>query len=203
MTRTLWLFTDGGATMRGDKTFYGSFGFAIFEEIHNSFVRVSAGGGYEPHTTVPRMEFEGGIKGLETLEGLITEDDGRCELYIVMDALNTVESINAWHRNWMKQSTPDGTWMRKDIKTKRMEPVLNQDLLKVLISGVNKLKLQHYVKVMHINSHIERKGFNECYKYFMDKNNMILTKEGFQTLIRCNEIVDKIVIDTRRKHHVA
>lgn len=194
MKKEFWIFVDGGAKPLPDKTFHGSYGYIITEAaIEGELTEIKRGGNYFRQTTAPRMELMSVAHALTYINSYIGNDDeiNGGEIYIVADSKNTVMTLTKWIFNWIK-NMKDNILYRKD-KTKKLAPVLNQDVVVTAFNLAGALSKRFTIKFLHINSHIKPDEMEETYMKFQDFNNMAIGKRDFSLLVKMNEEVDKLV----------
>jgi ribonuclease HI len=97
--------------------------------------------GSEPHTTNNRMELTAAVKGLEALKE-------PCDVEIVTDSEYVKNGITSWILGWKSNG-----W-----KTKRKQPVVNQDLWEALDTA----RARHRVQWEWTRGHASHEDNNRC-----------------------------------------
>lgn len=169
------VFTDGSSLIKGEH--YESSSAAIICVDGNRYY--SCG-----------MFHEGGTNSKGEVYGIQLAYDKLHELFkpeeltdvsIISDSEYVVKSIKSWVYNWSKNGWK--TAKGEDVKFKDVFSHLYETYLNKKIRNKN-------IKVCHINSHIKK--IDKARRQFQAKNDIDISKEDFETLVKYNEEVDKL-----------
>ena len=105
--------------------------------------------GYEAETTNNRMELTAATEALKLLKE-------SCEVKLYSDSAYLV---NGFNQNWVEN------WQKNNWKNSKKEPVLNQDLWKILIE----LGEKHKITWIKVKGHSDNEKNNRCDKLATDE----------------------------------
>ena len=186
----IWIVADGGSNIIDPKDTFGSWGYIMLKESGEGLDFITKESKYCTNTTTPRMEFTAVLEALRFLNELGPDT---CDIYFIVDADNTRLTLEQWYFKWRRNAV-DGEWRRN-----KKDPVLNQDLIKLIVDYVEGMKKNNYVKFLHIRSHVTEGEKDAAYQKFMMTNGITISYNTFNILLKLNETVDKMCTGTMKR----
>lgn len=145
---SLVCFTDGSAIKNGSPNARASYSVVWPEHPHMN-VAVSI----PPPCTNNRGEFSGAIRALQQADELDPLKEHKLVIYT--DSMLLVNSLTKWISKWIKNG-----WVKSDGSE-----VLNKDLLKLLVDGMEKRK----VDFVHVKAHTKAMTFEAINNRLADR----------------------------------
>lgn len=157
-TNTIYIYTDGGCINNGKKNAKGAYAVYLTDDKTSQLYKFNTAKKLEDEPTNQKAE----LLAVQTAFEIVVnhkEDFQGMNIVIVTDSMYTINCIEKWCDNWMKNN-----W-----KTSKNEAVKNADIIKQLIA-LKKMLPPH--KFKHILSHTpEPKSNSDTLEYILWKGN--------------------------------
>ncbi len=172
------LFTDGASSKNPyvAKTFYGGYGYILFDNDKNEVILEEKKGEIETTTTNNSMELTAILEGLEKFSKINNEYP--VSLEIVSDSNYAINGLKEYLKNWKENN-----WLSYIGK-----PIKNLDLWKKIDSLIYQLKNKGVqIKYTHVYSHTKLKkqtnvDIRLIYNDMVDKLAVQAKKEAFNKI---------------------